>query len=253
MRVTTDLVCERVHFAANRGICLTAEHGEASRYFAVVFGEDFLPLHRVSLDGAPIFGRVSRDGSLAAASFQTSPPTAQMPFAPTETWIIDTTTGDVVADLATFEMTQDGQVVSAVDADYWGVTFSSASDQFYASVRFSGNTHLVRGSVSARQLDVLDAAVSAPALSPDGSRIAFARLISNLGPTWRFHVLDLASGAQTPLSEPTSVDDQMEWIDDDQLLYGLATDIWRVAADGTGVPQPYLFGGLSPAVVRPPQ
>jgi hypothetical protein len=250
MRVTTDLVCERVHFAAGRGICLTADHNETTRYFAVVFDDQFSRLSSLDLDGAPTFARVSPDGALAAASFQTSPPTAQMPFAPTETLIIDTSTGDVVADLSDFELIREGSPVSETEVDHWGVTFAPDGDLFYASVRFGGNTYLARGSIEARTLEVLDATVSAPALSPDGRRIAFAKLVSNLGPTWRFHVLDLESGVQTPLSEIASVDDQMEWMGNDRLLYGRATDIWNVAADGTGAPQPYLFGGLSPAVVQ---
>ena len=75
MRVATGLVCERVHFAAGHGLCLAAEHAAESSYFAQVFGADFQPTSRIGLDGAPTFARVSPDGHLAAASFQTSPPT----------------------------------------------------------------------------------------------------------------------------------------------------------------------------------
>ena len=56
--------------------------------------------------------------------------------------------------------------------------------------------------------------------------------------------------AETPLAETRSIDDQPEWLDDDTILYGLATDTWSVAADGTGQPRPFMFGALSPAVVR---
>jgi hypothetical protein len=251
MRLASELVCERVHFAAGHGVCLTAEHEDVSTYFAVTFNGDYRATARIELDGAPTYGRVSPDGRLASASFQTSPPTAQMPFAPTETWILETSTGEVLADLADFTLLRDGQELSPAEVDYWGVTFMRDGDGFYTSVRFDGNNYLARGSLDEQRLDVLDSGVSAPALSPDETRIAFARLVSNIGPTWRFHVLDLDTGALTQLSEATSIDDQMEWMGDSQLLYGLATDIWRLNADGTGNPQPFVFGGLSPAVVEP--
>jgi len=249
MRVPTGLICERVHFAAGHGICLTAEHDAESAYLAVLFDASFQPSHQLELDGAPTFARVSRDGRLAAASFQTSPPTAEMPFAPTETWLLDTSTGEVVADLADFDLVRDGLQLAEQEVDYWGVTFKGDGDGFYASVRFDGNIHLVEGSIQERQLLVLDSGISAPSLSLDESRIAYTRLVSNLGPTWRFHVRNLATGTDVELAEATSIDDQLEWMDSDHVLYGLATDIWRVPADGTGEPLPFLFGGLSPAVV----
>jgi hypothetical protein len=250
MRVTTGLVCERVHFAAGSGVCLAAQHDVESSYRAIVFDAAFAPRGEIELPGAPTLARVSPDGRLAAASFQTSPPTAEMPFPPTETWLLDTATAEVVADLADFSVLRDGTPVVATEMDSWGVTFASDGEHFYVTVRFDGNIHLAHGSVSGERLNVLQSGVSAPSLSPDQRRIAFARLISNIGPIWRFHVLDLENGSQTALSEATSIDDQMEWMNNDYLLYGLATDIWTVPANGGGTPIPFLFGGLSPAVAN---
>jgi len=251
MRLATGLVCERVHFASGHGICLTGEHDAVSRYFATTFDAAFQPTGRIELDGAPTFTRVSPDGRLAAASFQTSPPTAQLPFAPTETWILDTLNGNVIADLSSFALQRDGVEVTEQEIDHWGVTFKGDGNGFFATVRFGGNIFLAEGSLEENRLSVLQAGISAPSLSPDQSRLAFARLVSNIGPTWRFHVLDLASGTMTELPESKSIDDQMEWMGDSDLLYGFATDIWMIAADGGSSPLPFLFGGLSPAVVNP--
>lgn len=251
MRVSTDLICERVHYAAGHGICLAAEHETQSRYFAILFGADFVPISRVPLDGAPTFARVAPDGSLAAASVQTTPPTELEPFAPSQTLLIDTSSGDVLADLADFSVTRDGVALTDAEMDFWGVTFKADSDGFFASLRVSGNVHLVEGSVRERRMAVLQLGISAPSLSPDGTRVAFAKLISNIGPTWRFHVMDLQTMVDNELAETKSIDDQMEWIDDQRLLYGLGADIWSVTSDGDGQPIPFLFGGLSPAVVRP--
>src|SRR6478672_11670736 len=186
MRVATGLVCERVHFAAGHGVCLSAEHAAESSYFAVAFGADFAPAGRSELGGAPTFARVSPDGRLAAASFQTSPPTEEAPIAPSETWLLDTASGKVVADLADFDLVRDGVTVTEPEVDYWGVTFKRDGDGFYGSVRYGGNIYLAEGSIAAHRLTVLRGGVSAPSLSPDQRHLAFASLVSSLGPTWRF-------------------------------------------------------------------
>ena len=84
-----------------------------------------------------------------------------------------------------------------------------------------------------------------PSLSPDGTRIAYKK---NTGGTlaahWRVAFLDLATGKETVLSEPRSVDDQIEWLDDQTLLYGLARDgaagRQRYLADQRGPGFPFL-------------
>jgi hypothetical protein len=63
--------------------------------------------------------------------------------------------------------------------------------------------------------------------------------------------MDLQTLTDIELTETKSIDDQMEWIDAGRLLYGLGADVWSVTSDGRGQPVPFLFGGLSPAVVRP--
>jgi hypothetical protein len=63
-------------------------------------------------------------------------------------------------------------------------------------------------------------------------------------------VLDLETKREVALAETRSVDDQVEWLDDDRILYGLIQDVWVVRADGSGVPRIYIPNALSPAVVR---
>ena len=65
-------------------------------------------------------------------------------------------------------------------------------------------------------------------------------------------MLDLASGRETPLAETRSVDDQLQWLDDDRLLYSADEKTYVVAADGSGAPRLWLPGADSPVVVRPP-
>jgi hypothetical protein len=97
-------------------------------------------------------------------------------------------------------------------------------------------------------------------LSPDGTRIAFKNH-GDLPPgQWRLAVYDLRSGAETLLAETHTVDDQVEWLDDHTILYGLprttsagaaTSDIWAVPSDGSGTPRTLVADAWSPAVVRP--
>lgn len=67
---------------------------------------------------------------------------------------------------------------------------------------------------------------------------------------WRFHVLDLATMKETPLAETRSLDDQIEWLDDNRVLYGDGRDLWSMPADGSGTPRRFMSNATSPAVVR---
>ena len=67
---------------------------------------------------------------------------------------------------------------------------------------------------------------------------------------WRFTVLNLATMRETPLAETESIDDQIEWIDGDRLVYGKAGSLWTVRSDGTGTPELFAANALSPAVIR---
>jgi hypothetical protein len=248
-RLSTGLVCERVHVAAGRGLCLAGEHDEVSEYFAQVFDAGYRLGRRIELDGAPAFARVSPDGRYGAISVQTRPPTPEAPVAPLRTLLVDMAAGTVLADLRDFTVLRDGTTLVDPAMDAWGVTFRD-DGTFFASIRTAGNTHLVEGDIETGRLTVRAPNVSAPALSPDRTRLAYAKVVSNIGPTWRFYVLDLTTMEETALAETLSIDEQPEWLDDATVLYGRATDIWSVPADGSGQPQPFLLGGLSPAVVR---
>jgi Tol biopolymer transport system component len=139
----------------------------------------------------------------------------------------------------------------------WGVTFVD-DDTFYATASSGGRTWLVRGSVSQRRLTSIREDVECPSLSPDGTRIAFKKHGNLPAGQWRLAVYDLNTRKETLLAETRSVDDQVEWLDDGRILYGLAraqagtasSDVWGVPADGTGTPQVLIANAWSPAVIR---
>lgn len=259
-RRASALRCDRLHFAHDRGVCLTTDRFYTT-HAVIVFDQAFAPLHRLPLNGVPSRVRVAPNGRLAAVTVFVSGHSYSDAGFSTETSVVDTVTGArLVSDLETFEVWRDGERMRAVDFNFWGVTFAADSDRFYATLATGGALHLVEGRVSTRRLSVLAVEVECPSLSPDQTRIAFKRRESRGGRvTWRLHVIDLRSNQITPLAETRSVDDQVEWLDDSSVLYALAdesaptpmvTDVWTVDADGGGAPALVLKGASSPAVLR---
>jgi Tol biopolymer transport system component len=150
-----------------------------------------------------------------------------------------------------FSVYRDGKLMTARDRNYWGLTFAPDDDTFYATLASGGRTWLIKGSIKARRAHTIHANVECPSLSPDGTRIGYKKAVSRNPTVWRFTVLDLATGRETPLSETRSVDDQLAWLDDRHLLYGDKQRTWMVAADGSGTPRPWLPAADSATVVRP--
>ena len=147
---------------------------------------------------------------------------------------------------------QEGTVIKSPDFNYWGVTFEDDSDFFYATLRTGGVNYLVHGDIKARTVAILAKGVECPSLSPDGTRVAFKKLISRAN--WRLAVLNLTTFEETLLPETRSVDDQVEWLDNESLLYAMADpapwmSIMVAPADGSGQPRLFAKGAASPAVV----
>jgi dipeptidyl aminopeptidase/acylaminoacyl peptidase len=245
-RTIAGRVCDRVYFAAGRGLCLLRAAGLSPRYTALVLGPNLEVRARVGLPGIVSRARISPDGRWGAATgFVTGHSYRDRGFS-TATYLLDLAAGKVVSDLEAFTVTHAGRTIDAVDFNFWGVTFARGGERFYATLGTGGKTYLVEGSVRARRVRVLHEGVECPSLSPDGTRVAYKR---RAGDRWRLSVLDLATGRETPLAETRSVDDQAEWLDDGHVLYGLGGHVWRVRADGRGRPSRLLADALSPAVV----
>jgi dipeptidyl aminopeptidase/acylaminoacyl peptidase len=245
------LRCDRVYFAAGRGICVTRGSGFAAGYKAMVFGADLEVRREVEVAGLPSRARVSPDGRYGSVTmFVTGHSYAAAGSFSTETTLIDLERGESLGNLEEFTVLRGGRPVTAVDRNYWGVTFARDGDRFYATLATGGRTHLIEGSISGRTARVVHENVECPSLSPDGTRIAYKRRTDSDERPWRLTVLDLATMRETPLAETRSVDDQAEWLDDDTVLYGVDGAVWSVPADGSGEPSRFLADAASPAVVR---
>ena len=244
-------VCERVTYRAGSAMCLG--RAGATTFPAIQFDGSMKEVHRYTIAGVPSRTRISPDGRWAGVTaFLTGHSYAQPGRFSAAATIIDLRQGELVGDLEKdFTVTENGKVVDARDRNYWGLTFAADGDTFYATLALGTKTWLIRGSVKAKTAQTIHANVECPALSPDGTRIGYKKAVGHAPTVWHFTVLDLETGHETPLAEERPIDDQLEWLDDDQLLYRDGETTWVVDADGGGTPRLWLKAGDSPAVVRP--
>lgn len=258
-RSLADVACDRVYGTLQNIVCLKTNRGLVTSFEAVLLNPDWQPARSWAVPGIPSRTRLSADGTLVATTvFVTGHSYGGGGFS-TETSITTAQDGGGTGNLEDFALLVNGNRVTAADRNIWGVTFAPGqSDAFYATAASSGRIWLVQGSISARTLTAIHDGVECPSLSPDGTRIAYKKNTgSPLAAHWRVAVLELATGKETVLSEPRSVDDQIEWRDDRTLLYGLArdgaagdSDIWQIGADPASRSSLYIEHAWSPSVLR---
>jgi hypothetical protein len=240
-------------------LCLGKNYvrGVASSYDAFNFDERFQVGATYADPGMPIRARLSADGRLGAFTvFVAGHSYADAAFS-TQTSLVDTRAGQILADLEKFKIERDGAAFQSVDFNFWGVTFARDRERFYATLGTGGKTYLIEGNISARTARIVAENVECPSLSPDNTRLVFKQRTSGDTRNWRLAVLDLTSMsvAQVP-GESRNIDDQVEWLDDNHILYGaqqestIATDIWVASLAGSEQPRLFVRQALSPAVVR---
>jgi hypothetical protein len=234
-RGSADLACERVYYAAGHGICMAVAPSGVD-YEATIFDAKLRPLEKIALTGLPSRTRVSPDGRYGAMTvFVTGDSYLESPSAfSTRTTILEMSDGNEIGQLEQFDVSKDGKRFDAADFNFWGVTFDPRdSDRFYATLGTGGVHYLVEGSVSGESMRVLRDGVECPSLSPDGRLIAYK---SRLGdqPRWHLRVLDLATLKDHAVAEDRSIDDQVEWLDDDTLAYSDGVNVYTAPADGGG-------------------
>lgn len=258
-RAISDLACDRVDATSTLMSCLRIVRGIAPTYTATVVDSTGAEVSGWPLSGIPSRTRISPAGDLiASTAFVTGHSYATIGFS-TET-TIHTAAGGSLGNLEDWTLIIDGAPSAPVDRNYWGITFIDDSS-FYATAGMttSGSTYLVHGDIASRTLTAVAENVECPSLSPDGTRIAFKRVTAGSGPTvhWTPAIYDIGAGGVEVLQEVRSIDDQIEWLDDDTILYGMPregvpgdTDIWSLAADGSDEPGLFIEHAWSPSVVR---
>lgn len=249
--------CDRVYETEKNLMCLRVNRGVVTTFEAVLFDASGTRLRSWPLPGIPSRTRISPDSRLVASTaFVTGMSYASVGFSTQS--VIAGTGGHQYGNLEDFTTTIDGKTLSATDRNFWGVTFAGDDTTFYATAATGGKTWLVRGNLAQRTMTALRQDAECPSLSPDGLHVAYKKNVSH-GPVsfWSLAVLDLKTGVERVLAEKRSVDDQVEWLDNANILYGLPrsgaagdSDVWRIPIDGITPPRLFIQHAWSPSVVR---
>jgi hypothetical protein len=242
-----ELSCERVYFAAGRGLCMGVAPSGVD-YTGAVFGSGLRTTHSIPLSGLPSRARVSSDGRYGAMTVFVSGDAyleSSAAFS-TRTYVVDMEAGKSIGQLEQFSVSKDGKPFDTVDFNFWGMTFDPRnSDRFYATLATGDHHYLVEGSVSDREVHLLRDGVECPSLSPDGKQIAYKSRIDGEN-RWRLRVLELTTLADHAVAEERSIDDQAEWLDDGTLAYSDGHNVYTVPADGSGEPGLLVRDATSP-------
>ncbi len=169
----------------------------------------------------------------------------------TRTTILDMSDGSQIGQLEQFDVSKDGKPFDAVDFNFWGVTFAKDPNRFYATLGTGGEHYLVEGNVRAKTMRVLRDGVECPSLSPDNKQIAYKSRIGDSN-RWHLRVLDLDTLEDHAVAESKSIDDQVEWLDDDTLAYSDETNVYTVPADGGGEAKLLVKDATSPVRLSAP-
>jgi len=256
-RTVSDIPCDRVYQTNDYTMCLRIDRGVVTTFGAYLLDNSGKQLNSWGLPGLPSRTRISPDSTLASyTAFITGEAYATVGFS-VATRIVGTD-GKDYGDLESFTFLVDGATITAADRNFWGVTFTDDDNVFYATGATNGKTWLVKGDLAARTLTAIHGTAECPSISPDGTLIAYKKNISTTAsPFWSIAVLNLATGVEKILPEKRSIDDQVDWLDDSTLLYGVPrdtvagdSDIWSIKANGSGAPKVYIEHAWSPSVVN---
>lgn len=257
-RAYTGITCDRVSAVGEVIGCLRTIRGVTPHYEAALYDATLRETQSWPLPGLPSRTRLSSDGEmLATTSFVTGHSYASTGFS-TQTMVHDLRSG-AATDLEKLTLVVDGEPIAPVDRNLWGVTFVDDT-VFYATAQSQalGHTWLVRGDLAAGTVTAIQDGGACPSVSPDGTRLAFKTQTSDNPVRWTPSILDLATGAVTTLTAETrSYDDQVLWLDDRTIAYGIpredqpgVTDMWSLGLDPGDRPQLFLPEAWSLQVVR---
>lgn len=254
-RTPTSLKCQRVYIAAGTTVCLRLA-GLGPQYEAAVLDAGGQVVRTVALPGTPSRARVSASGKVISwTTFVTGDSYSVPGGFSTRTGVLNLATGELIESLEHFTSTVSGQVMTAPDVNYWGVTVAQDDRTFYATLATAGRTWLMKGDLVTRTMTDLRQTAECPSLSPDGTKVAYKKRTSRTGP-WALAVAELNGGKEIVIDGTVGIDDQAVWLDDQTLAYAATrgdekrSSIYQVPADGSASPRLLIAAAASPVPVR---
>ena len=123
-RLPAALTCERISFAAGRGLCLHTERGVFNTHSGIVVDRASSGGTSFKLEGLPSRTRTSPDGRIGAITvFVVGDDYASNSFS-TRTTLVDLSSGDQIGELEQFATWRNDARFKAADFNFWGVTFA---------------------------------------------------------------------------------------------------------------------------------
>ncbi len=230
-RTATIMHCERVHMGGASIFCFGMPKGlngvpdqtpDTHKQYQIL-NYALKPRTQNNFDGSFLVSRarMSSDGLFAASTVFTKGDsympgmTAQIS---TRAHIYSVASKTPVPDLERWAIFNKGQPLMPMGLNVWGVTFDPKNSAlFYATVMAQNNIYLVKGNVNSRNMEVIAADIECPSFSPDGTRLAFKQRKTLGG--WNAAVYTIQTGKITVFEAPYSVDDQIEWLDNQTLVF----------------------------------
>lgn len=216
-RHITDFECSRLDLNQNGGICLSATAGLGGSGRGYLLDPSLSEVFRFGVN-RPSRAAVSPDGAVVAwTGFSLGHDYLNAGEFATTTQLISVDRKIGVNLESGFRTFRDDLQVDAFERNYWGVTFVD-SDRFFATLGLGDETSIVEGRVSNSRIDVVFDNATCPEVSPNGETIVAKE---RRGDFFQLVAIDLATGIRRDLAEPRSVADQVEWADDDTVVYAL--------------------------------
>ncbi|MBU4215386.1 MAG: hypothetical protein KJ792_12105 [Actinobacteria bacterium] len=259
-RAFTTVACDTLARAGEATVCLRTVRGVATTYEAATLDAGWATVQTWPLSGIPSSTRSSPDGTMIATTAYIANHCSTQIAPPTETRIRGSD-GTDLGNLESWTLLVDGAPFAAVDRNLWDVSFVD-DDTFYVTVgsQSAGTTWLATGTVSTRTITSVRAGGQNPAVSPDGSKVAYTTPSQDqAGRTVQVYaVLDVGSGTQTLYPATEGGHGQVEWLDGTTFLYAAprtdqpaTTDVWALDTSAPDPrPQVLIAGAWSPTVVR---
>lgn len=255
-RFQTELECVRLDLNKFGGLCLASANGFTGSGNGLITNSSLVPIKSFGLN-SPNRAAVSPDGSLIAwTGFTFGDSYLEAGAFATITQLISLDRGRAANLERSFKTFKGGEPFFNNDRNYWGVTFVD-NDLFYATVGSRGGTDIVEGRVSTSRLDVIIENATCPEVSPDGKTLVAKE--RGEGIFFQLIAIDLETGERRNLGETRSVEDQVEFLDNDTVVYALpnteegtdaqpAWDIWALDLAPGSTPTLIVPFADSPAV-----